>query len=453
MIKYKYWSVFLILITVLPVLQAKAEVDHENLRYLSGIYHESWAVIIGINEYENMKDLKYAVNDAVDVKDMFISKYGFKNDHIKLMTNEEATRDNITRSFNDLLQKAGEEDRVVVFFAGHGETLDLPDGGEMGYLIPVEGNPDELYLTSIAMSELHKIARMSYAKHILYLVDACYGGLAITSNRGISRSTPSYFKKITSEKGRQIITAGSKDELVIERSEWGHSAFTKNILTGLGKGSADIDGDGIVTANELGEFLTERVHDETAGAHTPQIGRIGTEMGELIFIYIPDQSSNDVPYKQYKEESRTRYNLYRSAKKNSWFYPGLSHLKLGQKKKGLFLAAAETVSLGLMALSWNNYNVSYNKYLDSKKIYDIAGSAGYQNVDVEFAKQKYLSDHETYQLATVQFGVSLFASVAIWVYNIYDINKLRYLYTGEINHINYNVNLSPSGELQIQFRF
>mgnify|MGYP001221009207 CR=1 FL=1 len=67
MIKHKYWSVFLILITVLPVLQAKAEVDHENLRYLSGIYHESWAIIIGINEYENMKDLKYAVNDAVDV--------------------------------------------------------------------------------------------------------------------------------------------------------------------------------------------------------------------------------------------------------------------------------------------------------------------------------------------------------------------------------------------------
>ena len=83
MIKHKYWSVFLILITVLPVLQAKAEVDHENLRYLSGIYHESWAVIIGINEYENMKDLKYAVNDAVEVKDMFIRKYGFKNDQVQ----------------------------------------------------------------------------------------------------------------------------------------------------------------------------------------------------------------------------------------------------------------------------------------------------------------------------------------------------------------------------------
>mgnify|MGYP000197464177 CR=1 FL=1 len=448
-------KIFIKTLIVISLVQAGSETNFSagNSRFLADLYKDSWAVIIGINDYKHMPKLNYAVNDAVAIKEMLMSKYNFKEDHIKLILNEEATKDNITQGFHQLLQKAKEKDRVVIFYAGHGETYTLPSGGEMGYLIPVDGNPEELYLTSIPMSELYEIAQMSYAKHILYLVDACYSGLAITSNRGISRSTPSYFKKITSEKGRQIITAGSKDELVIERSEWGHSAFTKNILTGLGKGSADIDGDGIVTANELGEFLTERVHDETAGAHTPQIGRIGTEMGELIFIYIPDQSSNDVPYKQYKEESRTRYNLYRSAKKNSWFYPGLSHLKLGQKKKGLFLAAAETVSLGLMALSWNNYNISYNKYLDSKKIYDIAGSAGYQNVDVEFAKQQYLSDHETYQLSTVQFGVSLFASVAIWVYNIYDINKLRYLYTGEINHINYNVNLSPSGELKIQFRF
>jgi hypothetical protein len=447
------FSIFISLFSSLVFLRANVETVDENLEYLSNLYNDSWAVIIGINQYDNMKDLKYAVSDAADIKEMFINKYDFKEDHIKLILDKEATRGNITRGFSKMLKQAGENDRVVIFFAGHGETFTAPNGGNMGYLIPTDGDLDDLYLTSISMNQLYEIAAISSAKHILYLVDACYSGLAISQSRGISKNTaPSYLKTITTEKGRQIITAGGKDEEVIENSIWGHSAFTKNLLTGLGKGTADIDGDGIVTANELGDFLAERVHNETDGAHTPQIGRIGTEMGEFIFIYNPYKQADGNAYKKYKQASLSRSVLYRSARTISRVYPGLGHLKLGQKKKGLYLAAAETVSLGLTVFSWNNFNVSHNKYLDSKKIYDIAGSADYQNIDVEFAKQQYLSDHETYQLSTVQFGVSLFASMAIWIYNIYDINKLRYNYTEKINYSKYNVNISPMGQLQLQLR-
>ena len=67
--------------------------------------------------------------------------------------------------------KAGDKDRVVVFYAGHGETYKLPNGGDMGYLIPVDGNVENLYRSSIPMKSVYDIAEMSYAKHILYLVD------------------------------------------------------------------------------------------------------------------------------------------------------------------------------------------------------------------------------------------------------------------------------------------
>ncbi len=67
-----------------------------------------------------------------------------------------------------------------------GMTEDLPDGGELGYLIPVDGELDDLFLTSISMDDLKKIALMSKAKHILYLVDACYGGIASFSTRGLN---------------------------------------------------------------------------------------------------------------------------------------------------------------------------------------------------------------------------------------------------------------------------
>ena len=81
-----------------------------------------------------------------------------------------------------------------------------------------------------------------------------------------------------------VITAGGKDEQVIEKPEWGHSAFTRNLLKGLGEGLADENADGIITGDELGGFIRNRVTVDVDGAHTPQKGRIGSEQGEFVFI-------------------------------------------------------------------------------------------------------------------------------------------------------------------------
>ena len=422
----------------------------ENSRFLADLYSDSWAVIIGINDYKHMPKLNYAVNDAVDIKEMLISKYNFKADHIKMILNDEASKNNITQSFHQLLKKAGEKDRVLVFFAGHGDTYTLPDGGEMGYLIPVDGNPNELYLTSIPMSEIYEIAQMSYAKHILYLIDACYGGLALASTRGLAKSTPNFLKKITSEKGRQIITAGGKDEQVIERSEWGHSAFTKNLLVGLGKKAADIDDDGVITTHELGRFMSERVYNETDGFHTPQTGRIGTEMGEFIF-FNSDDFGNETSFLEYQKKSLDRKNSYLTAKKLSWTYPGLGHIKMKQKDKGMALIALETLGLAMTFVAMNNMNTAQSKYTDSHDLYKASGVEG---SDVfQSAKNQYLSDHNAYQSAQIQFYGAAISSLAVWVYNIYDIRKQRYNYSGTKPNSIYNVSFSPDSQITFHINF
>ena len=132
------------------------------------------------------------------------------------MLDEEATKDNILKEFSNIASKAQNEDRVLVFFAGHGETMELPEGGQLGFLIPVNGDIDNLYYSSIPMDELKRLALMSKAKHMLYLVDACYGGIAAVGSRGLSTNTPNYINKIISDKARQVITAGGKGEKVIE---------------------------------------------------------------------------------------------------------------------------------------------------------------------------------------------------------------------------------------------
>ena len=165
------------------------------------IYDNSWALIIGIDKYENVHNLQYAVKDAESMQSILIENYNFQQENVKLLINEQASYQNIRKQFSEISKSAEENDRVLIFFAGHGETVDLPDGGEKGYLLPHEGESKDLYLTAVPMQELRQIALMSKAKHILYLVDACYGGIAAIGSRGLDAdNTPNYIDKISQNK-------------------------------------------------------------------------------------------------------------------------------------------------------------------------------------------------------------------------------------------------------------
>jgi len=271
----RFINIILLLLTVASGLAIESD----------DIYDNSWALIIGIDKYENVQNLNYAVKDAESINEILINTFDFPRDNVFILINKEATKQNIIQAFSDITKNAQGRDRVVIYFAGHGQTMDLPEGGEMGYLLPVDGT-DDLFVSSIAMDDLKRISLMSKAKHLLYLIDACYGGIAAVGSRGLdSKTTPNYIDKITKNKARQVITAGGRGEQVIEKPEWGHSAFTLNLIRGLKNGNADMNYDGYITANELGLFLNEKVTIDSENQQTPQYGRMTSQEGEFVFIY------------------------------------------------------------------------------------------------------------------------------------------------------------------------
>ena len=250
------------------------------------IYENSHALIIGIDKYDNAMNLNYAVNDAQSIYGLLISGLGYEEKNVTLLLNEDATKERILLKLSEITRKAKNNDRIIIYFAGHGETLMLPSGGDMGYLIPVDGNLDNLYLSSIPMDVIYNTAPMSRAKHILYLFDAALGGLNLNARtrRFKVENTPEFIIRLTKEKGINIISAGGRGDFIQERAEWGHSAFTRSILKGIGSGMADDNDDGIITTTELGGFIRNNVVSDTDGMQTPQRGFIGTDIGEFIFI-------------------------------------------------------------------------------------------------------------------------------------------------------------------------
>ena len=249
------------------------------------IYDNSWALLIGIDNYDNLKGLNYSVKDAQSIRKMLVDEFQFPPENIILLLDDEATKNRIIKELSNFAKKAGANDRVLIYFAGHGDTEDLPDGGVLGYLMPVDGDKEVLFVSSIEMDVLEKVALRSNAKHLLYLIDACYGGLATVSTRGLdTKKTSNYIDKITKYKSRQIISEGGKDAEVIEKAIWGHSAFTKNLLSGLKDWKADSDNDGVITTYELGGYLKKNVSIDSGNLQTPKIYNFTNDEGEFLFI-------------------------------------------------------------------------------------------------------------------------------------------------------------------------
>ena len=271
------------------------------------IYDKSWALVVGINDYDAVSDLNYAVEDALAIKNMLINEFGFDRNNVRYLIDKEANQSNINKEFSNLLKSAGKNDRVVFYFAGHGETEEMGiEEGDVGFLMPVDADVENLYFTAIDMVQLKRIAKLSKAKHMLFLVDACYGGLAAVNTRSLNLNTPNYLDKITQENSRQIITAGGKDEKVIEKDDWEHSAFTKNILSGLKDKKADQNDDGYITGSEIGLYLQENVSIDTENFQTPQVRRLTTHEGEILFVAKnfdePEKNKDELDYQQILQE-------------------------------------------------------------------------------------------------------------------------------------------------------
>jgi peptidoglycan/xylan/chitin deacetylase (PgdA/CDA1 family)/TolA-binding protein len=287
-------------------------------------YRESWAAIVGIDDYVNWQKLEYAANDALGVKDLLIQKYGFKPDHVFMLLNGQATRQHILSLLGDKLgdpTMVQHEDRVFIFFAGHGATRKLASGRELGYVIPVDADLTNFEGTAIAMTSFQDISESIPAKHVLFVMDSCYSGLALTRG-GADLRSQNYLNEVSRREARQIFTAGEADQQVADNGPNGHSIFTWTLLQGL-DGRADLNGDGVITASELATYVAPAV---SALSHqTPVFGNMpGAEGGDFIFNlkheteFLNGDSTqlNDEAIKVNTEIEKLRSQMQEEEKKN-----------------------------------------------------------------------------------------------------------------------------------------
>lgn len=242
-------------------------------------YDRSWAIVIGIDDYARWPRLGYAANDAQAIADTLTTQFGFPSSQVIVLKNGEATRNNILAAFHDRLAHGGlgRNDRVFVFFAGHGATQRLASGRELGYIIPADSDPQRFASDAIAMSDIQNIAENLPAKHVLFVMDACYSGLGLTRGTG----STAFLRENARRIARQMLTAGGADQQVADSGPNGHSVFTWVLLQAL-SGNGDLNGDGLITGTELAAYVAPAVSG--ISQQTPAFGSLpGSQGGEFVF--------------------------------------------------------------------------------------------------------------------------------------------------------------------------
>jgi len=241
---------------------------------LKGSYY---ALVIGINNYQYLDKLKTAEKDAIDVENILKSSYGFKT---TLLVNENATRKNILLELNKFVKQLGQDDKLLVYYAGHGY---FDKEADKSYWLPVDASGDENTEWIIADSITSNFKKIS-SKQILLVSDSCYSGTLarglMINNLKSENDRINYLNNLMTKEARVLISSGG-DEPVADGGGDGHSIFAKVFIDSL----TQIDSN-YFTAQELFiNYIKEKVAGKSD--QMPQYNIIknsGHNDGDFIFV-------------------------------------------------------------------------------------------------------------------------------------------------------------------------
>lgn len=244
--------------------------EKPSLKYLQTT-PRNWAVIIGISKYQysgqdGLTNLIFADDDAKAFT-RTLKNLGWSDSHVKLLINEEATQRNIMIALESWLTKAGPNDQIVLFWAGHG--FPDPEDPEKVYFACYDTDIN-IPATGYRMDRVRSILEERKVKNVVVFADTCHAGKLITrGNRGVS-IVPNIEKMRREQripKGWIFMVGADTDRQAIEHSSWSNGAFTHSLIKGLG---GDADGfesagpkDGLVTMGELKAYMNTSMPDET----------------------------------------------------------------------------------------------------------------------------------------------------------------------------------------------
>ena len=274
---------------------------------------ETYALVVGVDQYPNDVSLDGAVRDAEDVY-RSMSAAGFT---VKKFTNAEARKDDIRKAWTDIVANAAAGDTIIFTYAGHGAQMpeliagDEADGLDEFLQLPGfdRNRYEETSKEIIVDNEMNAWFAEAEGKgvHVLFVSDSCFSGGMSRSVTGKSRLAPAVKVKLAPPSQEALAGANLKEinfkqvtvlaaslesqptpEVIIDGEPRGALSWS---FARAVEGSADRDSNGVITRIELEDYIFSNVKNRSEALQVPnfmpQVARSESEVVVTLTRGIP----------------------------------------------------------------------------------------------------------------------------------------------------------------------
>lgn len=214
---------------------------------------------IGINKYDNLSELQFAVKDMSDFISAVKGKINkpYNNIDVECLFDETASKQAIEEHLEAISTKVEDNDFTFIYFAGHGRK----DFRDRFYLAPVNADDMKIMSTCISQDQFNTYIDNIPGKVIVF-IDACYSGSLLRSG--------STFDDVVEQMnfarpGRYIYVSSSSDIVSVENRALGNGAFTKALVEAI---NGYATGGEPLTTVDLMEYIQKRMKELLNGTTT-----------------------------------------------------------------------------------------------------------------------------------------------------------------------------------------
>jgi WD40 repeat protein len=264
---------------------------------------KTWFIGIGVSQYADAKhNLTYAKKDAGDMATAFAKN---KNVQTIIITDKEATKENILALKSKLIKETTVNDAVIVSLSGHG----IIDDDYNFYFATHDVDFKRPAAKGLSYNDILWLLDSLPVRNKLVLMDACHSGeldkeeiagikelnehpadtnvratrsgiellVDENENKGLGLGSTfelmqELFANIGRGNGATIISAAAGTEFAFEGNKWKNGVFTYCVLKGLTEKLADANNDGKISVTELQNYVSAQVQQLTNGRQRP-VGR------------------------------------------------------------------------------------------------------------------------------------------------------------------------------------
>ncbi|UQA57590.1 caspase family protein [Polyangium aurulentum] len=242
----------------------------------------AYALVVGVEKYQHAPAVPGARGDAQRFARMVTQSFGVPADHVRMALDDRADRLGIDLQIEWLARNAPKDARIYFYYSGRGAPiLGFP------HLLPHDGDPKSLGSSALPVwSVLKKLGDIG-AKEVVAVLDTCFSGSGGRSTPGAD-GAPARVVRDASVAPRVLLLSAVRGAEITHTGPEGGGLFTHWLVEAVGKGRADVDGDGRISLQEIGAWAAPRVARDAArsgGSQTPiLLGGPGASRPEAFYV-------------------------------------------------------------------------------------------------------------------------------------------------------------------------